>query len=126
MPKLRHRLPKCRRHPATNQAIVTIDNRMFYLGPFDSKRSRAEYDRIIAEWLSNGRRLPDEEAAPTVNELILAYWQFAQNYYRKPDGSPTSEIENIRQALRPLRRLYGPKHAAEFGPLALVATRQAP
>src|SRR5262249_7914788 len=39
--------------------------------------------------------------------------------YRNEDGEPSLELENIRAALKPLRRLYGHSHAAEFGPLAL-------
>ena len=44
-------------------------------------------------------------------------------YYVK-DGRPTSEQDNIRQALRFLRRLYGHTPARDFGPLALKAVRQ--
>ena len=60
----------------------------------------------------------------TVAELILAYIRFADGYYRK-DGRPTTESRNIRLALRPLRRLYGPTPARDFGPKALKAVRQA-
>ena len=42
----------------------------------------------------------------SVNELILAYFRHAQAYYVK-DGRPTSEQDNIRQALRFVRQLYG-------------------
>jgi integrase len=44
-------------------------------------------------------------------------------HYRRPDGTPTSEQQLIRQALRPLRRLYGHTLARDFGPLALKAVR---
>lgn len=59
----------------------------------------------------------------TVSELILAFWEHAQSYYRHPDGTPTREADNFRDALRPLRRLYGHTQAVEFGPLALRAVR---
>src|SRR5262249_43516012 len=39
-------------------------------------------------------------------------------------GNPTSEVDTIRQAMRPLKALYGPTQAAEFGPLALAAVQQ--
>ncbi|MGD0462867.1 MAG: site-specific integrase [Tepidisphaeraceae bacterium] len=42
-------------------------------------------------------------------------------HYRRPDGSPTSELDNFRQALRPVRRLYGTSSSLQFGPKALKA-----
>jgi integrase len=60
----------------------------------------------------------------TVNELILAYWRHAEQHYRHSDGSPTSELDCLRAALRPLKALYGHTPAAAFGPLALKAVRE--
>jgi integrase len=40
-----------------------------------------------------------------------------------PDGTPSSEMENFRQALRHLRALYGHTEATAFGPLALRAVQ---
>ena len=73
-----------------------------------------------------GRRAePAPEASPslTVNELLLAYWEFADGYYRK-DGEASSEWHLMRTALRVPRRLYGHTPAAEFGPKALRACRE--
>ncbi|MBI3461985.1 MAG: hypothetical protein HY000_02855 [Planctomycetes bacterium] len=93
-----------------------------------SKEARAAYDRFITEWLNGGRRLPaKEEPSPeslTVSELIVAFRRHVERYYRKPDGTPTSEQHNIRMALRPVRRLYGFTPAVQFGPTALQAVRQ--
>src|SRR5262245_38049462 len=88
------RTPSYRLHRPTGQAVVTIDGRDLYLGKHGTAESRAEYDRLIAEWLSNGRRLPvGGEAAPAdlnVDEVILAYLDWADGYYRK-NGEPTTE-----------------------------------
>jgi len=56
---------------------------------------------------------------------VARFWQHAQGYYRKPDGTMTCEVDNFRQALRPLRQLYGETAAKDFTPLALKAVRQA-
>lgn len=61
----------------------------------------------------------------TISELVLAYWRHVQTYYRDPDGTPGGEQENIRIALRPLRKLFGLSLAADFGPVALKLVRQA-
>ena len=118
------RQPKYRKHKATGQAVVTIDGRDRYLGKHGSKDSRAEYDRLIAEWLVNGRQLRQDAGTITVAELIERFWAHVEKHYRKPDGTPTSERQWVRDALRPLRHLYGATLARDFGPLAFQAVRQ--
>ena len=59
-----------------------------------------------------------------MNELILAFWRHAEKHYRHEDGTPTSELNDYKLSLRPLRELYGPTPAADFSPLKLKAVRQ--
>jgi integrase len=124
------RVPSYRLHRPTNQAIVVIRGKTFYLGVFGSDESHSEYKRIVAEWLAVGREVPPPSTRTkshpdlTVSELILAYWQHVQSYYTK-DGELTSEVDTIRQALRPVRELYGHTPAGNFGPLALKACQDA-
>jgi hypothetical protein len=118
MPRESLRTPSYRLHKPTGQAVVTLNGKDVYLGRFGSPASRAEYDRTVVEWISNGRRLP----APTsgagsdlsVNELALAYLAFADSYYVKR-GKPTPEPTGIRHSIRPLRQLYGDTMARDFG-----------
>jgi len=119
------RVPSYRRHKPSGQAVVTLGGRDFYLGKWNTKASRAEYDRIVREWLAAGRSLQPDAAggALTVDEVVLRFWRFAKRYYRK-DGGPTSELDEYRLSLRPLRHLYGATLAQDFGPLALKAVRQ--
>jgi hypothetical protein len=58
MPRLVDLTPKYRCHKASGQAIVTVQEHDFYLGPWNTKASKLEYDRIIGEWLASGRQLP--------------------------------------------------------------------
>jgi integrase len=107
---------------------VTLSGRDLYLGRFGTRESRAEYDRMIAEWLANGRTLC-RPASPngsdvSVNEMLLAFVEWAESYYRK-GGEITGEVTNIRYAVRTLRELYGPTLARDFGPLQLKTVRQA-
>jgi integrase len=61
----------------------------------------------------------------TVNTLILAFWKHAEDHYGKPRfKSSTTELENLRDALRPLRALYGRSQAKDIWPLALRTVRE--
>ena len=51
MPRLIRSVPKYRRHRGSKQAVVDLNGRDYYLGPYGTKASRIEYDRLIAEWL---------------------------------------------------------------------------
>src|SRR5262245_15267089 len=100
-----NRPPLYRLHKARGSAVVTIDGKNHYLGPYGSAESHEKYGRLIAEWQMNGRRLPVPKGqAPqntlVVNEVILQYLTFAATYYVK-NGKRTGEFDNIRYALRP-------------------------
>jgi site-specific recombinase XerD len=124
-------LPSYRLHKQSGQAIVTLPDglggrRDVLLGKYDTPESRAEYARVIAEWETGGRRTAPARVTGqefTVNEVMLAYVRFAGEYYRHPDGRPTSEFNNIKLALRPLKELYGHTPVAAFDALALEAVR---
>jgi integrase len=125
-------VPKYRLHKQSGQAVVTLPDglggrRDVLLGEYGTPESRAEYVRVTAEWQTKGRRwLPQANATSdmTMNELMVAYWRFAEGYYVK-EGKPTSEQDTIRQALCFVKKLYGYTPAKEFSPLGLKAVRQA-
>jgi integrase len=131
MPK-KTRIPMRRLHKATGQAAVTLNGKHYYLGPYDSDESVERYEELIADWLKKRgevRRSPQQEpnqplGSLSVNELILAYWKFAQSYYVK-EGKQTDEVSGIKAAMKPLKRLYGQIPAEKFGPLALEDVRNA-
>ena len=126
MPILKEALPKYRKHKASGQAIVSIQGQDFYLGPWNSKASRVEYDRIIAEYLAAGRQLPvkgAEAADLGIVEILTRYKKYAKAYYRK-NGESTGEWENVEYAIAPLLELYSRTPIRDFGPLALKAVRQ--
>src|SRR5690606_7061094 len=124
MPRLVSQTPKYRKHRASGQAVVELGGRVHYLGPYGSRVSRHEYDRLVMEWLANGRfSLPtNEPCSISVTELCQRYRKFAKSYYRK-DGKPTC-LAAAKSAIRRTRIVYGKTPALEFGPIALKALRQ--
>ena len=123
------RTPKYRLHKGSGQALVQINRERIYLGKYDSEESKEEYRRLVAEYLASGQPPKTNGSGDTaqfpalsINDLILTYWQFAKAHYVK-DGKPTTTLDGIRSALRPLRRLYGGTPAGDFGPKKLKTIR---
>ena len=46
------RVPQYRLHKPSRQAVVTLGGKDHYLGPYDSAKSKAEYQRLLGEWLA--------------------------------------------------------------------------
>jgi hypothetical protein len=116
MPKLpSNRNPSYRLHKQSGQAVVTLCGRDILLGKFNSPESLAKYNAEVARWIANGHRPVEVPADATVGELLVRYRQHVEVYYRK-GGVATSEVDNIRQAMRPLRHLFGGLQAAKSPP----------
>ena len=132
MPRPRHRQspPTATTSPATwpSSGSTAVDH---YLGRYGSPESRAEYDRLIAEWLANGRAArcadprppPPGSSALTVTDLIAALLAVRRVALPRATASPPGNSGNIRDALQPVKQLYGHTPAAGFGPAAFKAVR---
>jgi len=116
--------PSLRRHKATGQAYVVLNRRAIYLGRQDDPATERKYHQLVAEWIASGRQLKPRPHQTTVTEVAARFWQHARQYYRKPDGTPTSELRTFGQIVKLVRRLYGSAKATAFGPLALEAVRE--
>jgi integrase len=109
--------------------MVVIKGHTHYLGRYNSPESWERYHRLIADFHVGRHRRPSKTVDPvngssfTVNELILAYVNFADAYYVK-NGHRTVEPTNIRLVLRLVRKLYGTARVLAFGPLALKSVRE--
>src|SRR3954470_9420185 len=99
-PKYRHYRPK-------DLAVVRIDGHDHYLGKHGSPESWERYHRLLAERATTRGASPSPPTAdaapaasgPTVSGLILAFWKYAQEHYRRPDGTPSEELGNLKAAL---------------------------
>jgi integrase len=132
MPRPRKSIPAYLPHTQSGRArAVWTDptgTRQFRLlpGAFDSPESRAAYRTLLLELEAAPLRTPTAPLGGiTMAELLLAYLDHAERHYRRPDGTTTSEFQECKLVVRTLREMYAERPAAEFGPLALKAARQA-
>src|SRR3954451_7274986 len=92
--------PKYRHYKPKNLAVVRIDGKDHYLGKYGSEESQEAYRRLIAELLTlppsptSSPAPPDCAASPTIDELLVSYWDRHVTTYYVKDGRPTSEQDN--------------------------------
>ena len=83
MPKLSVSVPHYGRHKVSDQAIVRLQGRDIYLGKYGSAASHEAYKGFVTEWSRNGGKLPAATYLATFTEIIIAYIEFANRYFRK-------------------------------------------
>lgn len=131
MPRPMNPVPKYRLHKQSGQAVVTIRQsdgrrRDVLLGKWNSAGSRKEHARILVGLANaDGPTRPRGASDITANEVLVAFLAHADIHYRRTDGTVTHEAAEFRQSIRYVRELYGMEPAADFGPLALKAVRDA-
>ena len=118
------RTPSMRHHKATGQGYVVLNGKAIALGKYGQPDTLEKYHQAVAEWLSCNRQLPTQQDHITVKEMLARFWVHAQEYYRHANGTPTSEVENLRQAMRPLKQVYANNRVIDFGPRCLRTVRQ--
>ena len=117
MPKLKPgQRPKYRHHKPSGRAVVTLDGKDEYLGPYDSEESRSAYYRLTDAWLARKSVIKPDHSVRSepavisdvrlVGELVLKFDEWAQRHYFS-NGEVGRECTNIQHALRPLVSLYG-------------------
>ena len=118
------RIPSLRLHKPTGQAYIRLNGQMMYLGRHDKPESRTRYNQLVAEWLSNDRRLPVSREEITVTELCAVYLRHAESYYVGQDGNPTKSLGAVKMAICALLKFHRHSPAANFGPNSLRTVRQ--
>lgn len=130
MPLLNSRPPKYCLHKGTGQACVYVRGQVRYLGLHNSKESKEAYKRFVAEWAgTETSSKPVAAVSPadtkpivaphrlTIAEALQEYKRHAERYYK------SREVDNLGEALKPLRIKFGPMPMDDFGPLQLRVLR---
>jgi len=125
-------IPSYRLHKARNCAVVTLDGRDHYLGPFGSPSSKQKYAGLIRVWQQRQEGPSPEPTLPlvvndrpTINELILVYLRHVSTYYKSNHGE-NKEAGCVDDALKVLQECgYGREPADSFRPKDLKTVRDA-
>ncbi|MEM9753802.1 MAG: hypothetical protein AAF916_10510 [Planctomycetota bacterium] len=120
-------------------AVVTLTDpqtghrRDVYLGDYGTTASRRRYSETIEKFERGGRVVdaPRRTARPSapatkqdaIASLVLDHWQAIKQKYTDPDGKLRNSGDNVRRALRELRRFAGGWPIESFGPLKLEQLR---
>ena len=133
MSKNKPKVPAYRLHKPSDLAVVRLNGKDVYLGKHGSAASKRKYEQVISEWLANHCQLPSyllssretkaNRTGRTINELFIAYWEYARSYYVR-NGEPTATLHHVKTSAKPLCELFGHTPLADFGPLRLKAVRQ--
>lgn len=103
------KLPSYRLHKASGQAITRISGRDYYLGQYGTEESKKEFQRLVAESLTNPH-FGIEKKRISIAEGVVSYLKHAESYY-----SGGTEYVGMRDACKPLIELYSSLHLTDFG-----------
>jgi integrase len=92
-------------------------------GAFESQLSLNAFHQLQRDILETPRR-SIESGAITINELLLAFVDHAEEHYRRKDGTITDEYQELKRVCKLVREVYGETIVDKFGPLSLKALRQ--
>lgn len=109
-------------HKGSGQAKVRVDGKVICLGPFGSPESREKYESLLGAWYA--RRGDMSRHTLSNEDLAILYLRFSERYYCRKNGKPTGTTRNVRDALRPLIKVFGASQVREFGPRKLKAVRE--
>jgi integrase len=116
-------IPSYRRHRASGLAVVTLSGKDHYLGHYGTPESLEAYRRVTADWLRQGRQLPNRDIELTIGGLVTRFLEHADVYYRRA-GTSTGEAGGFRLAARPLLHLFRTMRASDFAPRHLKLLQQ--
>jgi hypothetical protein len=60
-------------HKPSGQGVVRLNDRVHDLGKYCTPECQAAYDRLIAEWMANGRQTAAPGPDLTIAECMLAW-----------------------------------------------------
>jgi integrase len=113
-------LPKYCLHKSSGRAFVRIGGKTHYLGKHGSQASQRAYDRIITEFLANGRQPLVAEEDVLVESLVHRFTVYLDVEYKCCEGTK----ERLHRMLKLLGSQYGQLPILNFTPTVLKTIRR--
>ena len=124
----KHDPPVLKRH-SRGGAYCYLGRRQKWFGPYDDPETHKRFAHFLQAWEANGRQAPPEPAngasAVSCETLVALYLAFCETHYRRPDGKPTGEAQQVAYTAKPLLDLYRRLPAESFSVHCLKQVRQA-
>jgi len=105
-----------------DRAFIRIDGKRVYLGQYGSPESRQQYAELINA--NPSENVPLINAPPTINEMLVMFLEYAQDYYRSADGEISREYSSLCEVTKILRYEASRELAQDFGPKRLKAIHE--
>ncbi|MCL1894896.1 MAG: site-specific integrase [Holophagaceae bacterium] len=108
----------CQKKKSGNLAYVSLNGTKHYLGRYGTLESKEQYLRLISEWTAiekSPAKSKVKDVTITVNELVAAFLDHAENYYVK-NGRVTESYGHFVRISDRLKKIYGSIHVDEFTP----------
>jgi integrase len=110
-------------HGIQDRAFVKLNNKKHYLGTYASPESWEKYNAILSEYYANGGTIYQKSNDYTIAELCCSFNDHAKIYYRRQDGTKTSEVNTFKLLCTLICELYGRLPVEQFSPIKLEAVR---
>ncbi|KAA3609189.1 MAG: site-specific integrase [Planctomycetota bacterium] len=109
-------------------AYAYVGNRQRWFGSYDDPETHKRFGHFLQMWEVNGGQPPPEaEPGPqiTCETLVALYLAHCETHYRRPDGRPTGESQQVAYTAKPLLHLYRELPARSFSIHCLKRVRAA-
>lgn len=125
-------IPSLCYHRGQRRYYVTLAGSEVYLsGPLPKRTTpptavQRAYDEAIAAYLAERSKpavVPGPD--PSLSEVALAFLVYAEQYYRRQDGTTYGEYYAVAAAVKAASRMFGATKAKDFTLLKLAAVRDA-
>ena len=119
MPRLANRPPKMSLVKSTGDAVVYVNRKRLYLGPWGSDVARERYRQFLEAWIAADGRLPDESPTlVTISRLVVAYLKWAKPRLDRAHFHHSKAVAGF------LVNLHGHTPVGKFGPKALATVQK--